>query len=377
MGKQNKLREVQRRAAEQAIAVRLRAHTPARTEPAFVNSFAEFAPVYRDRIEPYRDLAVRAPEAWRCTLRVRSPAQRFLDLVRFSFAKYPIPLHLENAWTDAAPDEWPIEASVGIARPDFRRWSISVGRGDSLCRDGARQFMSKLETHHFVTAPAEVGSTQRAFWYAFARAQTDDTALALRISRAKLVRYPVTDPLWRDAVRFFVQNPLATHEINDLIDYIGAAYLGTAGCTLKGRSLAALRRRMVAWHSVCRAEVSGVRWLGHPRPDARYETWIGGRRVIWRIRQIKSSGGLVREGQAMQHCVAAYQEQCQRGAISIWSLTRESPIGRIKRCLTIQLEAGGSFGQCGGFANRPPTAEDYDVLQRWAEDQDLWGLRGI
>lgn len=377
MGKQNRLREAQRHAAEQAIAVRLRAHTPARTQPAFINSFAEFAPAYRNRIELYRDLALRPPEAWRCGLRIRSPQQRFLELVRFTFADYPVPHHLENAWIDDAPDAWQGDAIVAPERPDFRRWFIAVGRGESLHRDAARALMTKRETHHFVAAPAAIETPVRAFWYAFARAHTDDMAAALRVARTKLARYSVVDPFWKEAARFFAHNPVPVHEMNDLIDYIDAAHRGDEDFTLKGRSLATLQRRMAEWHRLRRMEVSGLRWLGHPRPNAEYETSVDGQGVIWRFRQIRSSGGLVQEGHEMEHCVATYQEQCVRGSISIWSLTRENPLGTIKRCLTIELDRSGCIVQCRGFANRPPVAEEIEVLRRWVEDQDLWDLSGL
>ena len=368
MGKKTKLREAQKRAAEQAIAARLRAHTQAKTGPAFINSFAEFAPVYRERIEAYRDFALRPPEAWRCFLRVRSPEQRFLDLVRFTFADYPVPHHLENAWTDKLRVEWP----DGEA-PDFRRWSIIVGRGGSLYREAARPYMTKCETHHFVAAPGEIASPKRAFWYAFARAEGDDAA-ALRVSRSKLVRFAVTESFWKEAARFFARNPIVTHEIDDLVDFINAARRADEGFTLKGRSLAALRPRMVRWHDLLREEVSGVRWCGDSRPNAQYRTFINGRPAIWRFRQIKSSGGLVQEGQHMEHCVAAYKKDCIEGSISIWSLTREYPAGVLKRCLTIELRADGLMAQCRGFANRPPNAEEIDVLKLWAAERNLWGL---
>ena len=372
MGKRTKLREAQRRAAEQALAVRLRARNPARSEPAFINSFAEFAPAYRGRIETYRDLALRAPETWRCRLRIRSPERRFIDLVRYIFADYPFPEHLANAWIEGAAGEWPDAAANATVRPDFRLWSIIVGRGGSLYRDAARPFMSKLETHHFVTAPAEINSVQRAFWYAFARAQTDEGGVALRVARSKLVRFPVMTPFWKDVARFFAQNPVQTHEMDDLIDYINAARLEDGTFTLWGRSLKSLRRSMVRWHRLEREVAAGVRWLGYGLPNARYETGIGEERAIWRFTQIKSSAGLVRESQEMEHCVWTYQADCARGLTSIWSLTREYPAGQFDKRLTIEVERHGGIRQSRGYANRLPTAEELEVMQVWTADLRTW-----
>jgi hypothetical protein len=374
MGKQTKLREAQRRAAEQALAVRLRVHAPAKSEPAFINTYSQFAPAYRHRIEAHRDFALRAPEAWRCRLRVRSPELRFRELVRHTFAKYPVPCHLENAWLREAPGAWLGVVAEGVegAEPaDFRRWYIIVGRGGSLHREAMHRFLSKLETHHFINAPDDVDMTQRAFWYAIARAQAGDEAIALRIARTKLVGFSVASVFWRDAARFFAQNPAAIHEMNDLIDFINAAKQHDDSFSLKGRSLPALRRRMVLWHRLRREEVSGVRWCGHRRPNAEYVIGIGNERAVWRFRQIKTSGSLVQEGQQMEHCVAIYKDQCIAGMSSIWSLTCERPAGNIKKCVTIELDRFGIVVQCRGFANRLPTTDEHAVITRWAEDHGL------
>jgi PcfJ-like protein len=371
MGKQTKLREAQRHAAEQALAARLRAHTPARTEPAFITSFAEFAPAYRARIEAYRDLALRAPEQWRARLRVRSPEQRFLELVRFTFVNYPIPRHLENAWIDEAPLDGGGADPMDGSRPDFRRWSIIAGRGASLFREATHTYMTKLETHHFLTAPADIVSTQRAFWYAFARAQTCDAEVAMRVARTKLVRFPVMAPFWTEAARFFARNPTTTQEMNDLIDFFAAKLADQPDFTLTGRSLPALRRGMTEWNALMRAVDSGVCWPGRPQPDAEYTMCSGGHRMIWRFSQIRSSGGLVREGQHMQHCVATYQADCSRNIASIWSLTCERSNGAIRKSLTIEVSSRGGVVQCLGFANRRPNAEEAAVLAQWAADHKL------
>jgi PcfJ-like protein len=375
MGKRTRLREAQLRAAEQAIAVRLRAHTPARTEPAFINTFADFAPAYRSKIESCRHLALRAPEAWRCGLRVRSPERRFLELVRFAFADYAIPHHLEQAWIADGGDEWP--AVEGSKRPDFRLWSIIVGRGGSLYREAARPFMTKSETHHFVTAPAEIASTQRAFWYAFARGETDDAAAALRVARSKLARLPVTEEFWKGVARFFAQNPTTPHEMDDLIDFLNAMRVDDGEFTLSGRTLPALRRRMEDWHRIKRAVNSGIRWAGDARRNAKYETFIDGECLVWRFEQIRSSGSLVHEGERMRHCVATYEYGCLDGHISIWSLTCEYPSGKTEPRLTIELNRSGVIMQCRGFANRLPDADETEVMRRWAADQELRGIDAL
>src|SRR3954471_21636843 len=114
MGKKTRLREAQKRAVEHAMAARLRERSGSKNRPGFIETYCDFPPLYRERIERYRELALRAPESWRCGLRVRSPEQRFLDLVRHTFAAYPVPRHLESAWlADPAADRNPMGAPGG------------------------------------------------------------------------------------------------------------------------------------------------------------------------------------------------------------------------------------------------------------------------
>ena len=96
MGKRSKFREVRRQQAARAVCAVLAAHSKRKNGPAVVAHCAEFKPQYRAKIEAYRAFVLQAPEDWRCRLKSRSEDRRFIDLVRFAFAKYPVPAHLEK-----------------------------------------------------------------------------------------------------------------------------------------------------------------------------------------------------------------------------------------------------------------------------------------
>jgi hypothetical protein len=372
MGKRTKLREAQRHATEQAMAARLRAHSRPTSGPAFIVSYGDFPPAYRERIEPYRALAVRAPEAWRCRLRCRAPERRFLELVEFTFARYPVADHLKNAWIAAADAHHALAVVLDIARADdrhdLRRWYIIAASGGSLYKEATHGYLTKLETHHFVSAPAEVSSTLRAFWYAIARAEGDEP-VACKVARSKLVAYPITSPFWREAARFLACHCIAVLEMNDLVDYLHVARLQDPRFSLKGRSLPALRRRMAEWHRVLQEVEGGGRWYGHRLPDVVYADGNG--QPIWRFRQIKTGAELADEGRRMGHCVASYKEDCVNGLSSIWSLSRECPIGWVENRLTIELSRERAIVQCRGSCNRGADAEEIAVVKRWALDHRL------
>jgi hypothetical protein len=379
MGKKIKSREAQLRAAEGEIAARLRARSKDKAGPAFIGSYAEFAPAYREKIETFRGSALRAPEAWRCRLRSRSPERRFLELVRFTFARYRVARHLENAWieeTHAFADQVGVPVGANRAGEEgaaFRSWYILVAQGGSLYKHATQGFMSKLETHHFLTAPDELGTTQRAFWYAIARAQTGDMNVAVKVARTRLSAFPLGVPFWRDVARYFARNPTSIMEMNDLVDFIQAAHEADEHFSLSGRSLEGLRRRMGAWHRTLRRReiVCGGTWEGHALPDVDYEAGGEERRAIWRFRQIKTGNDLFKEGQRMHHCVVSYKFRCMSADISIWSLTCEYPLGKLNRGVTLELRNDGAIVQCRGFANRLPYANEVTVVKRWAAAHGL------
>jgi hypothetical protein len=132
MGKKIRSYEAQRRAAEIAVAARLQAHSRTRAGPESVGKYSEFAKHYRDRVETHRGFALRAPELWRCRLRSRLEERRLLELVRFTFARYPVARHLEESWIETEA-----YSGKGIGNDDFRRWYIIVTQGGSLYKQGA------------------------------------------------------------------------------------------------------------------------------------------------------------------------------------------------------------------------------------------------
>jgi PcfJ-like protein len=214
-----------------------------------------------------------------------------------------------------------------------------------------------------------VTSTVRAFWFAIARAATDDTAVALKVSRSKLVDFAVTDRFGRETARFFAHHPTTILEMNDLVDYLQAARQEDPRFSLKGRTLLALRRRMAEWHRALRNLASGGRWNGYRLHDVSYADDQGG--PVWRFHQIKSGAELAREGGRMSHCVVTYRDKCARGDCSIWSLTDAQSGGRASRSLTIEVAGDRTIVQCRGFANRGATPEEIEIVKRWAAEHGL------
>jgi PcfJ-like protein len=379
MGKRMRLREAQRHAAAREFVARLEQHARTDSRPIVIERYAQFDATARSRVEAQRAFALRAPEDWRCRIKSRSPEKRLLDLVKFGFARYRVAPHLENLWLEDFIDDFvdsaqPIsDRARRIRTVDLRGWYVVAAQGGSLYKRAAHPYLTKTETHHFLTAPAQITSTARAFWYAFARAQNDHVQVALNVAQTRLVEFSVASSFWKDVARFFALNPAPVAEMDDLIDFIRAAKAEDETFSLKGRTLATLRRRMDDWHRALRKEqaIVGGAWAGSPLPDFEYETGLEQRRAIWRFRQLKTGHDLFKEGQRMHHCVATYKHRCVTGEVSIWSLTSEFPIGQHNRGVTIELHRSGIVAQCRGFANRLPYSNELAMIRRWANDHGL------
>jgi len=385
MGKRNRLREDQRREAERRVSAVLEANSRVDARPCAPEFFADFEPELREKIALLRGYALREPEDWRCRIKSRSRERRFIDLVRFTFARFRVAGHLERTWIERIDDDFidkvtPPERQAMHPRaahrtdaPDLRRWYVVAAQGGSLYKLEARPYLSKQETHHFLGAPQVIASARQAFWYAVARAQCDRADVALRIARCKVANYSIASTFWKDVARFFARNPFSLDRMNDLVDFLFVAKQEDAAFTLKGRTLEALQRRMEDWHRVLRRNhaVGGGAWFGSPLADVEYRTGGDDKRAIWRIRQIKTGNELFAEGVRMRHCVVSYKPQCMSGDISIWSMTCEFPIGNVNKGVTMEVTKDGRIVQCRGFANRLPYANEVMTAKRWAREHAL------
>lgn len=383
MGKRNKFREAGHAQRQEAVCAVLDAHSKRKVAPLVATTWYDFKQQYREKIDAYAGFALRPAREWRCRIKSRSEERRFFDLVRFTFARFRVPKHLERFWLadiddDFVDDVRPCALRLAAqqrppARPDLIRWYMVAAHGGSLHKQATHPYLSRLETHHFLNAPSHLTTSHGALWFAVARAVTNDSAAALGISQTRLLNFSIASTFWKDVARFLARNPTRAHERNDLIDFIAAAKQEDEGFSLKGRTLPALRRRMEEWHrALAKAQaICGGSWAGRPLPDVEYEAGREEKTAIWRFRQIKTGDELHREGQRMHHCVASYKALCVSGEVSIWSLTCEYPLGHLNKGVTIEVRRDGVIVQVRGFANRRPHANEAKVVRRWADQHGL------
>jgi hypothetical protein len=333
---------------------------------------------------------LRDDAAWRPQLKTRDAARLRLAAARHLFARYAVAEHLEQIWID----------SVGLQRDEIvlrKRWYIVAAGGGSLYREGAGAWLSRKEVHAFLNPPPQLGF-EAAIWQAIARSYSNDPVIVLRIARSRIARTPRAElGFWREAVRFFCAHPTTVEEIDDLCDYLEDSRRRDPQFSLKGRTLASLRRQMREWHRDLeaiarielarrRAEAARARARGHaPAAEAAGGSWPGaaiadwswksavkdrGQREEFLALQLRTAADLVAETRAMRHCVASYAAKCIAGYASIWSLRRRAA-GQTERLLTIELDRQHRAVQVRGFANRAPHAEERKLLERWAKARGI------
>jgi len=330
---------------------------------------------------------VRDCASWRPKLKTRDANRLRLASARHLFARYPAPAHLEAVWLEGEA----LDAEEAKLR---KHWFITVAGGGSLYK--AQDWLSRKEVHWFLNPPGELDFVQ-AFWVAIARTYTDDLGVALRIGRSKVSRTARGDlAFWRDVARFFAANQMALEAMDDLCDYLAAAHRRDRGYSLKGRTLSSLNRAMGEWHreleaierieaaqrraEQARARAGGQaasqqagRWAGSTlldwswKPSARE---AANRREEFVVSQLSTAAELVAESSAMRHCVSSYAAKCLAGDASIWSMRRRAP-GKVDRLLTIELDRQHRAVQVRGFANRLATADEKQVLGRWAKARGI------
>jgi hypothetical protein len=242
-------------------------------------------------------VAIREAADWRPKLKTRDAGRLLLAAARHLYARYPVPAHLEAVWLDARG----LTADEARLR---RRWYVTAAGGGSLFKAQPHAWLSRKEVHAFLTTGGDL-SFDEAFWFAIAKSYTDDAALALRIAKTKIAQSPRgAIAFWREAVRFFCAQPATREEIDDLCDFFEAARRREAGYSLKGRTLASLRRQMLDWHRDVAAieRIEALRRRGRrggAGPDTPAGRWEGAKLADWvwepSVKEAKSQRRAVRD----------------------------------------------------------------------------------
>jgi hypothetical protein len=215
----------------------------------------------------------------------------------------------------------------------------------------------------------------------------------VRVSRQKRARcaFTVNKPFLCRVIRFFIDNPdLDLLQVGPIVDFIQHHKFERQEVLLDGgetrwlappqpnlsmqkRTLRALLTQVDEWHRrLGKVKMDGgVQWASSGIRPAGYAHGKNDQRVIWRINELLSQKELVREGNALKHCVATYSRQCRNGHSSIWSMTSEDASGNVRRRQTVELRRNKQIVQCRGRMNKHPNEQERKIIRLWAKAESL------
>jgi hypothetical protein len=322
---------------------------------------------------------IRYRTAWLAEIEDFKPASKnpyrvFAQMVRYLFAHYEMPVFMDNAF---------------YAQNDTHiHWYIHLGKGGNLRKAHRLPFELTTKMSHYVLKAPYDFTIEEALRYGQIIGMGGDMRLVRHILATKLGRGFEHEDFWETVIRFFVQNPMLDPiQIQPIVDFLQNVKYETRRVvrgrgqveilppqhpdfSLKGRTVASVLRLVQEWHrelnrlpKVAFEEY----WNGFAIPDFVHEAgneWTG---KVYKIRQLLTADELRKEGNAQSHCVSSYNWSCAKGDASIWSLTIEDTFSsNPKRLVTIELNKSRYIVQIRGKYNRQPTAEELDIVERWA-----------
>jgi hypothetical protein len=331
----------------------------------------------------------RPLEAWRPETPVAR--QQFGALARHLLTDYYVPAFLDAAWFEG----------FTAHGEQHRNWFLHIGGGQNIRTADVPVRLTKMAAHHFLQAPDEISIVAALRW-----GQTlglgGDAYLARAIAGSRLGSILPDEPFWASVIHLFVNNPtMDTAWVGPIVDYVYTQKFGEQAIdapnqpkefsdapepefTMKGRTLAALHKRVQEWHEQLARETKRPRTVWDASgiaPLQAEERDMHGMLNTWTILELLNSRALMEEGREMKHCVFTYASGCLNGTTSIWSLrVRSIHDARQRRMLTIEVNNARRAivqvrGRCnltlGSYRGNGRMRTAGEILRRWAQEQRL------
>jgi PcfJ-like protein len=309
----------------------------------------------------------------------------FSDMVRFLFARYPVPLFMDSAFFDTD--------SL------FAQWFIHLAQGGSVRKLPYCPInMTTKMAHHFMQAPPQY-SVKEALRYGQILALGGNERLVKAVLASRLGQHFDQSDFWETVIRFFIQNPmLDLCHVQPIVDYVQNIKFESLMVinpnnlnewieappeqphfSMKGRTAFALLRLVDAWHkSLAQTHTKlGKVEVKVWKPVAisnfyHVEGTSDDNRKFYTIEQLLTSPALIAEGRKMLHCVYSYLNACVSGRTSIWTMTFSENPAEKNKVLTLEVTNQiKEVVQVRGKCNRLPTALELKVVERWAAKEGL------
>jgi len=283
-------------------------------------------------------------------------------LLRHCFARYETPIFLERAF-------YAVEKKHML-------WYVQLGKGKSVKQlsNMPIQLTSKM-AHEFRNAPSFL-SVNEALRYAQAVGFGASTKVAklIAFSRLSIIR-DNQEEFWASVVQFFSrQKDLNVNELNGIVDYLAHKYREDASFSMKNRTYSALFNQSEEWHRLVYQQQRGNRfsWDSSGIKPLYLKEVIGDKTVVYKTEELLNSDALFDEGSAMQHCVFEYDDDCEEGRCSIFSLRQEIEGEPMKRLVTLEVELPSfEIVQAKAKCNQEPDGKSVELINHWIKNSQV------
>lgn len=290
-----------------------------------------------------------------------------IELIRKFVCKYNVPKFMFKACTMTRNIE-----------NDFIDWFYCMATGGSFHKTYGHRVFTKKGSHIFMTSRNDLSIRENIWRAKILSFGGDQSHVNAIIQSFNLVIMDICDPFWDEAVKFFIKNPAPKKELQELFDFIIRKHLEDNHFNFKGRTLQSLIKLSNDWHieMMKLKDEFGSVWNGLPIEDWIHEEKIreNGNMVVlghWMVEQIKSSKRLIKEGQALKHCVGGYVDRCVNGNSFIFTLGFDTQYGVFQKLLTIEVSPNYTITQVRGKRNRYPTEKEKSIVKMWGRKNNL------
>jgi hypothetical protein len=278
------------------------------------------------------------------------------ELTSYLFCKYKVPDFLYKGFYSSSLlyVEWFIHLGTGRRVRELNKMPIP--------------FTQKMG-HYFLQAPARLTITE-AIRFAQVRGLGGDERIADRIALSWLGYKSYDDEsFWERFVQILVNGGMFNHaKIGELIDYVREMKRIDSGYQLKGRTLHSLLKQSNEWHKKSAYMATLQYWQSCGIEGFRHEKHDGD--IV--VEELISTKELVREGQAMKHCVATYAHLCAKGRTAIYSFKKYTQGMLMESLATIEVNLFSKrIVQAKGKMNKPISNEVRKCMELWAKKTEL------
>ena len=143
---------------------------------------------------------------------------------------------------------------------------------------------------------------------------------------------------------------------------------------MKNRTYNALLSQSEEWHRIVylKEKEQIYNWKSSGIKPLYVEEIIDNKKVIYETKELLNTGELFDEGNAMQHCVAEYGDDCVAKQCSVFSLRQIVEGEPIKRLATLEIELKSfQIVQAKAKCNQEPESKSMELINHWIDNSQL------